>query len=138
MPKNKDTLNGQPFIAKTSSYGFAGLTPEGKRAPGQRRKRSARECKFCFYRYGVNKGDFYPWLQDPSNDPFGNGKYNCAIVLYPEDQTPHDLFGVERGKFLPEQIDGKEVGNFCPFFEHFNTPYDYSTYIKDDTVNEKK
>jgi hypothetical protein len=56
-----------------------------------------RKCDLCFYRFGPEK--------------IGQ---DCNIDA---DPTPHELFGFKKGEqHLPRQIDGKEVGNYCPHF----------------------
>ena len=57
-----------------------------------------RKCGLCLYREGRT---------NPDRD--------CRIICSP---TPHELFGY-KGQRLPEQIDGEEVGNYCPKFAPF-------------------
>jgi hypothetical protein len=87
-----EALRGQPFIAKETTYD---TPPETWR----------RVCDLCFYRYGQD--DVLKQNQD------------CGIVVTP---TPHALFGFKEDEHLPEQIDGKEVGNYCPHFLPYTSP----------------
>jgi len=84
------TFKGQPFIGEKVNYG-------GREGIWE------RECKVCFYRYG--QGDMYKSNQD-------------WTILPAEGKHPKELFGYV-GKFLPEKIDGKEIGNYCPYFLPF-------------------
>ncbi len=88
--KTEEALRGQPFIAKVTVY-------------EQPKSKWERKCGLCFYRYG--QSDRYKSNQ------------NCKIVV---DPTPHKLFGFKEGEYLPEQIDGKEVGHYCPHFLPFD------------------
>jgi len=86
------TLKGQPLIATIAEY-------------DQPPEVWDRECGLCFYRYG--------------HDDARKQSNNCGIVVDAGKKTPHQLFGVPKGEFLPEVIDGKQVGNYCPYFLPF-------------------
>lgn len=88
-----NTLKGQQFIGTIKTYD----NPEDS-AYGQS---ILRNCGLCFYRYG--------------HDVLAE-KNDCDIVV--TSPTPHELFGF-KGKYLPEIINGKQVGNYCPHFLDF-------------------
>lgn len=85
------TLRGQPFIGENNVYDNPNDGAFGDQID--------RACGLCFYRSSPKDGG------------------DCDIITDP-NPTPHQLFGCE-GKFLPKQIDGKEVGHYCKYFADF-------------------
>ncbi len=85
--EDKDTLRGQPFIAEIQKYD----NPQDL-ACGQSVE---RKCDFCFYRAYV-----------------GNEDDDCHIV----DDLAKKFFDLPQDKFLPKQLEGKELGNYCKHF----------------------
>lgn len=57
------------------------------------------ECKYCFFRTGP---------KNPQND--------CQIA----DKSAKKFFRWSQNKILPEVIDDKEVGNYCPYWTDMN------------------
>lgn len=92
----EDTLRGQKFIGKLRIL----TDPRDGLYEASQKDPLERSCSMCFYRYGHE--DVYATKED---------RKDCAIVCNP---TPHELFGFKKGEYLPEQLDGKEVGNYCP------------------------
>jgi hypothetical protein len=71
---------------------------------------SRRVCGLCLYRYGQNKADISAWRgQGPNFSP------DCEVIPEEGRKTPHELFGF-RKKYLPQKVEGREVGNYCPYF----------------------
>jgi hypothetical protein len=86
-------LRGQPFIAiaeRTNRYN---------------KKPMERVCDLCFYR--ENEGMESLVLED--------GGVDCLMT----SKKAHRLFGVKEDEYLPRQLDGKEVGNYCPLWLDF-------------------
>jgi hypothetical protein len=96
----KDSLRGQPFVGTTVRYKYPVMSTE-------------RICGLCFYRYGHDKDDLFPWIENPGIKP------DCGIIPHNGAKDPHELFGFGKEEYLPERIEGKEVGNHCPYFLHF-------------------
>lgn len=71
-------------------------------APSSLRNTIDRTCDNCFYRH-----DSIKLLDD------------CKILL-PEEEHPKTLFGIKKGEKLPMQLDGEEVGHYCPRFLNYN------------------
>lgn len=82
-----DSLRGQPFVGEETTY------PE---EPSYIWK---RECRSCFYRVGFD-------------NPTKDCKFNPD-----SEKTPKSMFGFNKDEILPAELDGKEVGNYCPFFK---------------------
>ena len=59
-----------------------------------------RICRLCLYRYDAD--------ENPLED--------CVIIPHKGKKTPRELFGIKKNEVLPRQLDGKEVGNYCPYF----------------------
>ncbi len=58
-----------------------------------------RQCGLCFYRDGEK-----------------NTTRDCQILV---TDTPKKLFGIPETERMPEKIDGRQVGNYCPNFVDF-------------------
>jgi len=92
MATNKHPpLREQPFIEEIQTYN----DPEDL-AYGESIE---RECGSCFYRN-------YP--DNPDGD--------CHLA----DPKAKVLFGFKPEEFLPEELEGKQVGNYCPYFTNMN------------------
>ncbi len=59
----------------------------------------SRTCFNCFYRH--HDGII------PAED--------CLVKVSEGERDPHELFGY-KGQNLPETVDGKDIGNYCPMF----------------------
>jgi len=68
-----------------------------------------RVCSLCLYRSRIEKKP-----DNPADLP------DCSMVVRKGEKTAHQLFGFKNDEYLPEIINGKEVGNYCPYF----LPYD--------------
>ena len=89
MSDKIDKLRGQPFIGKIQRYDDPLDLAYGDQIE--------RKCEFCKNRPSK--------LFDPSQD--------CADILAKMD------FGFKPNAYLPQQIDGKEVGYYCTHFVDF-------------------
>ena len=89
-----NTLRGNPFIGEILKFDNPQDIAYGEQI--------RRLCGLCFYRHG-----------DSSKD--------CTIIPHEGEQHPKELFGFEKEEFLPVQLDGKEVGHYCPHFTDFRT-----------------
>ncbi len=58
-----------------------------------------RKCSLCFYRDG------HP---NPTKD--------CQII---SKKHPKEIFGFKKNDYLPQEIDGKQLGHYCPYFLPF-------------------
>ena len=86
----EDTLRGQSFKGKIVKYDNPNDLAYGDSIK--------RECSLCFYRAFE-----------------GNTNGDCHIEGDPAKKD----FGFKPEEFLPAQLDGKEVGNYCPHFVDF-------------------
>ena len=84
------TLRGKPFIGRIEFYDNVEDVAYGQWIP--------RECDKCYFR-----------LFD------GNRDGDCHI----EGDTAKLHFGFKPEDFLPPEMDGKKVGNYCPHFADF-------------------
>ena len=89
-----DKLRGQEFIGVIVRYDNPQDLAFGETID--------RLCVNCFFRGGVS-----------------NVNRDCYIDL--KDKHPKKLFGFGLEDFLPMQIDGKEVGNYCKYFTDWRT-----------------
>lgn len=84
-----DIFGDQPFIGSSVTYNEPDVLA-GQSIP--------RECAYCFFR-----------------QPDHNSQGDCLME--------HDLakkhFGFKSNQFLPMNIEGKQVGNYCPFFTDY-------------------
>lgn len=94
----EDILRGQPFIEKIKKYNNPEDLAYGEQIP--------RACGLCFYR-----------------DRPGNITRDCEIIVHEGKKTPKELFGFKPDEYLPAKLDGKEVGNYCPYFRDFRIPF---------------
>jgi hypothetical protein len=78
-----DDLRGQPFIGRLAVYTSTHDLSYGESMP--------RDCGICFFRYGT-----------PSRD--------CSVA---SDVTPKIVFGIGKADFMPTELDGKAVGDYC-------------------------
>ena len=98
MPEN---LNGQPFIGEIVDWAqqyqrhLSGPNPEVSFSP--KSGVSHRKCSNCFYRY---------YSKSKDDDCHCGEKGDLAKIA----------FGIPSIDFMPEQIAGKEVGHYCPYW----------------------
>ena len=95
-----DDLRGQPLIGKVQNVRIGSAPP----------LKIDRTCSTCFYRYGPDEANHFPWLEveeESSHRP------DCLITSVEGQKTPQQMFG-KKDEFLPEVVDGKPVGNYCP------------------------
>jgi len=88
----EDTLRGKPFIGK-----IAVITDPKDGAFGY--PGIARECGFCL-------------MRESAEGVFGD---DCYIA----NKSAHKYFGIKPEEKLPNILDGKQVGNYCPNFTDF-------------------
>ena len=86
----EDTLRGQPFIEKVQKFDNPEDLAYGDSIP--------RECSLCFYRAFE-----------------GNTDGDCHI----EGDCAKRDFGFKSDEFLPKQLDGKEVAQYCKHFTDY-------------------
>jgi hypothetical protein len=87
----ENTLRGKPFIGEIVKY-----TDPKDGAFGDTIE---RRCGLCLMRESVEGV--------PGDD--------CYIV----DESAHKYFGINPEEKLPKILDGKQVGNYCPYFTDF-------------------
>lgn len=103
----ENTLNGQPFIATEVDFGkaYEKFLANGGDKEADIRPRSGvvpRTCGLCFYRSEKHPG---------CGGVCDNGTH---------EEIAKKQFGYKRGELMPEQIDRKEVGNFCSHWLDFD------------------
>jgi len=87
----KNTLRGKPFIGTIVNY-----TNPKDIACGDK---ISRECGFCLMR------------ENSEGVPLDD----CGIA----GKAAHKYFGIKPEEKLPEFLDEKQVGNYCPYFTDF-------------------
>lgn len=101
--ENPFKLRGKPFIKTqidwSKEYQKHLLGPDASIPFSPTSGISICECKYCFFRTGP---------QNPKND--------CQII----DKSTKKFFNWSTKAILPEVIDGKKVGNFCPYWTDIN------------------